>query len=945
MRKLYLLIVTILLSDLLSPVKTLAQSCTSFFATCTPHESRCAATGSIKVNAGGGSGNYKYKVTGAVNINFTSSDSITGLSAGVYTVTINDINTNCNIVIPNVVVPGSYTDPRFTLNSVDVSCDNGNNGSINLATQNFGRAPFTYSIVSPSPSGVGTTNPTGTFNSLIAGVYSIRLTDSCGGIQTRLVTIRNYTWKIDSVRFQKISCDTAAGYIRASDNQGNISTITGIPGLLYGIVRNAGDTIWSSDPNFTFYIGSQNSFEAIVKDPCGKIKKFPVLVSFIPSVGNTVNTYGFTCNNFSANITAVTNFTSPRFCLIDTSGTELACNNTGIFTDLAYGSYCINAYDSCTDTTITRCFTVTPPAASVNNNVYISNKICAGFTASITGQTGLTNPEYCLYDSIGNILECNATGIFNNLTYGDYCIYVRDTCRDTTMQRCFNVRKPVPVIPLDISPSYYACTVFGVTVTGDSLTNPLFCLIDTSGNIVTCNNTGVFDSLAYGDHCISVYDSCYDTTIVRCISVAGPEVLNNYTSEITNRACSTFTATIFNSSLIGPQYCLYRSADSTLVACNSNGIFDSLAYGSYYIMGHSTCPDTSFIYGIAAYPPLPSLGDNVNISNRACSTFSASITGQQNLTNPQYCLYDSSNTMVLCNTSGVFNNLLYGSYCITMDDGCYDTIITRCFSVQPVPIGLSVSNRKSCNYGFAVLSISVTNGVAPYLVKVIEPDGDELISRVYNTASISIDTIPGLLMSEVYTIIVSDNCGNIDSAKTDVTPSIVSHAANVIPKCPSSTWVNGSGTIEAMAASNTASLTVRIIKKDNVTLSPQISPSNIVGGIYTFNNLGPGSYIVRYRVNDGCGKYLYDTLIVPVYQYPSLERSSAYQCDNNGFSIGAVVSYGVGPYLYEIIGSTPASPAITTSPQTNPFFNINNGSVYSLVRLRVMDACGNASLE
>ena len=243
MRKLYLQIVTILFFHLLSSVKTMAQSCGSFVATCIPHESRCAATGSIKVNASGGSGNYKYKVTGVVNTNFTSTDSITGLAPGVYAVTVNDISTNCTITINNVTVPGTYNDPRFTLNSVDVSCDNGNNGSISLFTQNFGRAPFSYSIVSPSPMGVGTSNTTGTFNNLTAGVYSIRLTDSCGGIQTRLVTIQNYTWKIDSVRFNKISCDSAAGYIRVSDSRGNISTITGIPGLLYGIVRSAGDTI------------------------------------------------------------------------------------------------------------------------------------------------------------------------------------------------------------------------------------------------------------------------------------------------------------------------------------------------------------------------------------------------------------------------------------------------------------------------------------------------------------------------------------------------------------------------------------------------------------------------------------------------------------------------------------------------------------------------------
>ena len=67
--------------------KTLkGQSCSLLRATFITYESRCAATGSIKVFATGGSGSYKYKTIGPVNSNFTTTDSITGLSAGTYTV-------------------------------------------------------------------------------------------------------------------------------------------------------------------------------------------------------------------------------------------------------------------------------------------------------------------------------------------------------------------------------------------------------------------------------------------------------------------------------------------------------------------------------------------------------------------------------------------------------------------------------------------------------------------------------------------------------------------------------------------------------------------------------------------------------------------------------------------------------------------------------------------
>ena len=151
----------------------------------------CALPICIKITATGGSGSYKYKATGPVNTNFTSSVSITGLPAGTYVITVNDITTNCTFTVNNVVVAGSYQDPRFTLLKSDVTCDNGNNASISVTGVQFGRPPFKYTIVAPSPGGVGTANSTGVFPNLISGDYSIQLTDSCGGIQTRQITVNN----------------------------------------------------------------------------------------------------------------------------------------------------------------------------------------------------------------------------------------------------------------------------------------------------------------------------------------------------------------------------------------------------------------------------------------------------------------------------------------------------------------------------------------------------------------------------------------------------------------------------------------------------------------------------------------------------------------------------------------------------------------------------------
>ncbi len=943
MRKLYTYGLLAWIISALPALTAQSQACVSLTALCRPYESRCAATGSIKIFPAGGSGSYKYRVSGTINTNFTSVDSITGLPAGTYTVTVSDILTGCSADIPGVVVPGTYSDPRFTLNVTDVSCDNGNNGQITLSSLSNGRWPFRFAIVAPSAMGVGISNSSGTFSNLIAGNYTIRLTDSCGGIQTRLVTIQNYTWRLDSVRFSKVSCTQATGYIRASDSRGNISTVNGIPGLKYGIVRAPGDTLWSNSPFISFNPGTRSQFEAVVKDACGIIKKMPFTLAFRPSLGANVNMYAQTCSTFSAAVQNPQQFFSPRYCLYNNAGTQLACNSTGVFTGLAYGSYCIRAYDSCADTTLVRCFTGTPPLLSVSNTVLQYNRTCTAFSAAVTGQQGLTQPEYCLYDASGNLVRCNSNGVFNQLPYGAYCIRVRDGCRDTTLQRCFMARRPLPQLPAPV-PSGYTCSTFNLQAAGDSLGSPRYCLLDSAGAILACNTTGQFNQLTYGNYCVQLYDSCYDSTLTRCFGVQGPALSYTINTQVSNRSCSTFTASVTAGGMQQPQYCLYRS-DSTLVACNSTGVFDTLRYGAYFIRVRNQCPDTTIVRWISAYPPLPALGASVRISNRTCATFSAAVQGLQNLNNPRFCLYDSAENLVRCNTTGNFTNIRYGRYCIRVTDGCYDTLITRCFAAAPLPVSIRVSARTSCTYGSTRFSVSISGVVQPVQLRIYRPDGQLQFSAGYNSNSITVDPLPGLPSEQRYKVVVTDNCGDMDSVLVAAVPSIFSHVPRVIPRCPSATWTNGSGTIETRASANTGSVTVRIIRKNGALLSPEVSPSNVTGTLYTFDNLGPGTYILRYSINDGCNRPQYDTLLVPVYQYPGLERSAAYQCDNMGFSIGAVVSNGISPYQYEIIGSTPAAPAIVAPPQASPVFSINNGSVYSLVRLRVLDACGNASLE
>lgn len=929
--KFYLLPLILFLSN-----QAIAQSCSSLTLSYTTAESRCVATGSITVNVSGGSGNYNFKAAGTITTPVTSSNQITGLPPGYYTVFVKDLNTNCTKQLDSVQVTGSYSDPRFQLVKTDATCS-GNDGTISVFNQQYGRSPFTYTIIAPSPSNVGATNTTGSFTGLTPGEYAIQLQDSCGGIQVRRITIENYNWWFDSLSVIKNSCDMVDVFIKLRDNKGNTNLSgTAFNGFTYGYVLN-GDTSWLFYKSFSVLIGTKRSLTIVVKDNCGNVHStiWNLPDNVKPSLG-AVNFNNLTCNTFTASVGGQ-NLTAPYYCLYDSAYNLITCDSSGIFPNLSYGRYCIEVTDQCYDTVITRCFTLNRNLPSINSTVSISNQSCSTFTAAITGQQNLINPQYCLYDSTNVQIACNTTGTFNNIPYGSYCIKLRDGCVDTIITRCFTVTKPVPSLT-GYTLTGSTCNSFGIQMNGTNLITPKYCLYDSLGNIIICDSTGRFDSLAYANYCVRAI-SCGDTTNAICFTPSRPAPSVAPAVQITNNKCSGFDVSITGqSNLTTPDYCLYNQNDS-LIVCNGTGIFTTIPYGSYCIKIRNSCYDTTIIRCFTQSRPLPSINTTMQLLRSDCSTVSFSVSGA-NLTTPDYCLYDSLNNLIRCDSTGVFNNIPYGRYCVKVRDGCIDTTMTVCQTFTPVK-GITLAASKSCNIGKTNVNIQFANSNSPFVLKIYHPNGS--LIRTDTTSSnpyqVQLSALPA---GTQYKIVGTDFCGNQDSAKITPDANIVTKSATVRGKCPSALWQNGSGDILATINSNSYGVLPQIIKKNGAAFTQ--SYSSVVGNSYTFADLEPAQYIVQYTQSN-CNGILYDTVTVPPYAFPAQGQSALYQCDNNGFSLGADVRGGVSPFSFQIIGSMPDSPDITGSPQSSSVFSINNGTTYSLIRLRTVDACGNATLS
>ncbi len=732
--------------------------------------------------------------------------------------------------------------------------------------------------------GVGTTNGTGVFTGLIPGEYAVQLRDSCGGMQTRNISVQNYDWSVTSAPVSLVNCTIYHTVMNLVDSKGNTSGAA-FTGFQYGVVNSVGDTTWGSANAFDFDILQKRTVTLVVKDRCGRVRSINWTNSNRPSVFANVTINNQTCSGFNATITGQQNLTNPTYCLIDNMGYTVSCNSSGAFTNISYGSYSIEITNSCYDTVITRYFTQAQAVPAVTGSVNVSNYACTDVTATVTGQQNLTSPVYCLFNSLGvQVGACNGTGVFNNVPYGNYSVTITDGCTGTVFTKNFSAVKRTRSVAANASVGGNTCTTFNTSISGQTnLTNPQYCLVDNLGNPITCNTTGVFTNLPYGSYCINITDGCGDTTIQRCVNVTRP-LPNISGTAISNRTCSDFTATVtgmanmysggvyclednlgnpivcnttgvFNNlpygsycvkvtdncsgnlmtncftatnpapavgsvnisnktcsgftatqagqaNLTNPSFCLFDNLNNQVGACNSTGVFNNVPYGSYHITTTDGCAGAVFTTNFTVTKPVPSVGATVNFSNQNCTTFTADITGETNLTNPQYYLKDNGGTVIANNTSGTFNNIPYGSYSIDITNSCLDTTITRSFTVNGNPTLMTVTAAPSCTLYASDLTVNVTSGFSPYTVNVY--DASNNLVRTTNSASnnISITGLPTLVIGETFKVVVSGICGTPATQFVSATRSSLTHTYTVTPKCPSGAWQDGSADLRIVATTS-----------------------------------------------------------------------------------------------------------------------------------------------
>lgn len=174
------------------------------------------STGTINISTSGGTPNYTYLWNdGAMTQNRT------GLSAGTYSVTVRDVN-NCTAVLSGISI-NSIENTTLSLQSTNISCAGGSNGSIQLTAT--GVAPFNVSWSGPSsgnPAGneIAATGGSYTIPNLVAGTYTLTVTDANGCVSTRSRILTAPAVLAATAAATNISCFGQTGSISLAVNGG-----------------------------------------------------------------------------------------------------------------------------------------------------------------------------------------------------------------------------------------------------------------------------------------------------------------------------------------------------------------------------------------------------------------------------------------------------------------------------------------------------------------------------------------------------------------------------------------------------------------------------------------------------------------------------------------------------------------------------------------------------
>ena len=402
-----------LVAGIYSVTVTDANGCTANaqYEVTQPTQLNAVATGfstscvnSASVAATGGTGNYSYLWS-----NGATTQSITSISAGSYSVTVTDEN-GCTVVANTTVTGNQAFNP--SVSATDVSCFGGSNGILTVTNAN-GVAPFTYSL-----NGINFQS-SNVFDGLIAKVYTVTVKDAlgCTGFNTKTISQPPLlTVVLNTVQSTCFGLSTGSISVTVAGGSGALSYSWSGPNGFLSTAKNISNL-------------AAGNYSLTVTDANGCVAVLPAAVPTFNEINVNAVVTNVLCKgagNGSIDLTVSGGTGSGFSYLWNNLATTEDRTNLGKGTN-----YRVDITDIGSGCIVTRTYSITEPADALGLAIPAQKIInvtgcftLGSFEAVGSGGTPFPGNDPYLYSIDG--VNYQPSKIFNNLPAASYTVRVKD---------------------------------------------------------------------------------------------------------------------------------------------------------------------------------------------------------------------------------------------------------------------------------------------------------------------------------------------------------------------------------------------------------------------------------------------------------------------------------------------------------------------------------------
>lgn len=849
----------------------------------TTGNSTCSnANGSIDITITAGTSPYSYLWS-----NGATTQDISNILAGSYTVTVTDVN-GCSDVEPITVID----EPSPNINTVNTNSTCGYaNGTAAVSVVSGGTTPFNYSW----SNGATVSNPV----NLIAGTYTVTVTDGNGCTDVSSTTIVNIAGPSLSVLPTQSTCALPNGSVDLTVSGGtspftyswnggtyNTQDLSNILAGSYSVIVTDANSCTASITSVVTNIASPTLSRVIASSTCGYANGSVDLTvaggtaPFVYTWSNGTTTqdqsnvlaagiYTVTvtdANNCTVSISStVNNIAGPTVAATPTASTCSLPNgsvnatvssgtapfafswNSGLYTtedltNVLAGAYTLIVTDanSCTATVSTTVIDFPSPVLSITN----ISSTCGYANGSVDlTVTGGTAPFVYTWSN------AKTTQDLSNVTAGTYTVTVTDAngCTVPISTTVSNIAGPsVSAIPTS-STCALPNGLVDATVSGG--TAPF--TYSWNGGVYTTQD---LTNVMAGSYTLVVTDANVCTASVTSIvtNIASPTLTRVITSSTCGYANGSVDLTVNG----GTAPFVYAWSNGTTTQDQTNNLMAGIYTATVTDANNCTVSISSTVNNISG----PTVAATPTAST--CSLPNGSVNATVSSGTAPFTYSWNAGAY----TTEDLTNILAGAYTLIVTDAnsCTATVSTTVIDI-PSPVLTITNNSSTCGYANGLVDLTVTGGTAPFVYSWSNSKTTQDLSNV---------------LTGTYSVTVTDANGCTVPISTTVN-NIAGPSVSAIPT--SSTCALPNGLVDATVSGGTSPFTY-----------------SWNGGTYTtqdLTNVMAGSYTLVVTDANVCTASV--TAVVTNIASPTLSRTFINStCGYANGSIDLSVNGGTPPFTY-----------------------------------------------